>query len=355
MTLLKPSELAREIALPITAPAVFFALLMFFGFLQIALLGRTFGLVIALVLAAQLAVFVLPAMLRTLMQLLEARSMGREPQPPAVELFSWVGSLWTLLPVVHLALAIYVYYSAGNPHGFAVYTVAIAYALLLPASLILLAVTHSVVTSVNPLSIWLLLRRCGSSYLVGPMFAIGAVAAVIWVQREIGNDMLTEFVGLYLLFAAFAVFGGMVRPLQLQQELDVPEAMQLRDEEFTEQQRLVRGAALNHAYGLISRGNREGGLQHLLAELDDDPDGASGWYWYFDHMLRWHDNNAGLAFAQHYVHHLLRHGDYVLAVKVMLRCQLVNPAFKPLAEDLPQAIAAAEECRNEELASLLRN
>lgn len=46
MTLLKPSELAREIAL---------------------------------VLAAQLAVFVLPALLRTLMQLLEAPSMGREP------------------------------------------------------------------------------------------------------------------------------------------------------------------------------------------------------------------------------------------------------------------------------------
>jgi len=354
MTLLKPSELAREFVLPLTTPAVFFALLMYFGFLQIALLGRTFGLVIALVLAAQLAVFVLPALLRTLMQLLEARSMGKEPQPPAIEMFSWVGNLWTLLPVVHLVLAVYGYYIVGSLYGVAGYVVGVAYVLLLPASLILLAVTHSAVTSVNPLAILLLLRRCGSRYLVGPLFTIGSVAAVIWLQSELGSDMLTEFLGLYLLFAAFAVFGGMVRPLQLQQDLEVPEVARLRDTEFIEQLGLVRDAALNHAYGLVSRGNRAGGLEHVFAALADDPDSANGWYWYFDRMLRWHDNNAGLAFAQHYVHYLLRHGDHVQAVKVMLRCQLINPAFKPLAEDLPQAIAAAEDCRNHELVASLR-
>jgi hypothetical protein len=38
----------------------------------------------------------------------------------------------------------------------------------------------------------------------------------------------------------------------------------------------------------------------------------------------------------------------------MLRCQRVNPAFKPLAEDLSQAIAAAEACRNDELARALQ-
>jgi hypothetical protein len=38
----------------------------------------------------------------------------------------------------------------------------------------------------------------------------------------------------------------------------------------------------------------------------------------------------------------------------MMRCRLVNPAFKPLFEDLELAAAAAEECHNEELASFLR-
>jgi hypothetical protein len=356
---LKPSDLAREIALPITAPSVLFSLLMFFVFLQIALLGRIFGLVVALVLAAQLVVFVLPALLRTLMQLLEARSIGREPDPPVIEFFSWVGNMWTLFPLLHVAVFAYVFYFAGDFLGIAATCSIIGvHALLLPASLIVLAVTHSVVESVDPRAILLLLRRCGIGYLIGPLFLIAAVTLVFWLRGRSEYDLLADLVGCYLLFAAFAafaLFGGMARPLQLQLDLDVPEVERLRTQDFAEQQSLVRGAVLNHAYGLISRGNRAGGLEHLFAELADDPDAVSGWYWYFDHMLRWENNTAGLAFAQHYVHDLLRNGDYVAAVKVMLRCQRVNPAFKPLAEDLPQAIAAAEECRNDELASSLRN
>ena len=89
-------------------------------------------------------------------------------------------------------------------------------------------------------------------------------------------------------------------------------------------------------------------------ELADDPDPAAGWFWYFDRMMRWENNNAGLAFAQQYLHHLLHDGDNVAAVKVMLRCRLVNEAFKPLADDISMAIFAAEECHNEALASFLR-
>lgn len=350
---MKLTDLGREVVLPVTTPAVFFALLLFFVFLQIALFGRIFGLVIALVLAAQLVVFVLPALTRTLMQLLEARSKGKEPPPPVVEFFSWVGNSWTLLPIVHVAILGYLYYRAGQQADATLtYVIACAYVLLLPASLIVLAVTHSALESIRPGAILLLLRRCGSTYLLGPLFVGAALLLYTWLRREVGYPLLVEFVGFYLLFAAFAVFGGMVRPLALHRALDIPEVERLHATEFDAQQELVRTATLNHAYGLISRGNRTAGLDHLLAELRDD---ADGWYWYLDRMLRWEDNNAGLAFAQHYVHHLLRHGDYVAAVKVMLRCRLINAAFKPLREDLAEAIAAAEECRNEELAKALRD
>jgi hypothetical protein len=71
-------------------------------------------------------------------------------------------------------------------------------------------------------------------------------------------------------------------------------------------------------------------------------------------MLRWENPEAALVFAQHYVHELLRYGENVKAVKVMMRCQLVNPAFKPLPEDIELAVHAAEQCHNDELASFLR-
>ena len=349
------SDFARELLLPVTRPAVSLALLLFFGLFQIMLLGSSFGLAIALILATQLVVFVVPALQRTLMRLLEARSMGREPDPPTIECFSWVGNTWTLFPIVHVGVIAYFWLLAADSLGATVsYSIAAGYALLLPASLVVLGVTQSVLESINPRAILLLLRQCGIGYLVAPVFLVAAVAVVTWLKHHVDYDVLTGLVGFYLLFAAFAIFGGMVRPLQLQQQLEVPGIPQSRDTEYTGQLALVREAALNHAYGLTSRGNRSGGLQHLLSELAGDPDPAGGWYWYFDRMMRWENNSAGLAFAQHYIHELLRNGDCVAAVKVMLRCQRVNAAFKPLAEDLSQAIDAAQACRNDELVRTLQ-
>jgi len=352
---LKPGDYVDEISLPFTTPSVLFSLILFFFFFEIASIGFMFGLVIGLVLAAQLLAFVLPALLRTLMQILDARSKGKEPDPPVIEFLSWVGNVWTLFPIVHLALFVYAFYIADKLFGDdTAYILAIAYALFLPASLIVLTLTHSVIESMRPGALIALLRRCGAKYLVAPLFLIGSVYLVYWLIRHTDMRILAEFVGFYLMFASFALFGGIVRPLQLQRELDIPDATLVVEEELHEQQSLVRTAVLNHAYGLISRGNREKGLAHLYRELADDPDSATGWFWYYDRMMRWERNNAGLVFAQQYLHHLLQDGENVAAVKVMLRCRLVNAAFKPLADDIPLAIYAAEQSHNEELASFLR-
>jgi hypothetical protein len=353
---LKPSDFVRELLLPATSPTVFLALLMFFGLFQIAILGRSFGLAIALILAAQLLIFVLPALQRTLMRLLKARSLGREPEPPTIESFSWVGDVWMLFPIVHAGVIAYLYVLGADRLGVAATSgIVAAYACFLPASLVLLGVTQSALESINPRAIVFLLRQCGVGYLPGPLFLVASVAVVIWLENHVGHDVLTGSVGFYLLFASFAVFGGMVRPLQLQQHIEVSDPEHLRAEEFTAQRALVRDATLNHAYGLISRGNRSAGLEHVYAELARDPDPAGGWYWYFDRLMRWENNTAGLAFAQQYTHELLQNGDCVAAVKVMLRCQRVNPAFKPHADDLPEAVAAAEACHNDELARALQS
>ena len=167
-------------------------------------------------------------------------------------------------------------------------------------------------------------------------------------------DLLTEISSMYLIFAAFALFGGMARMLDLQREIDIPLPDGLDEETERDRQLLGRTAILNHAYGIISRGNREKGLQHILDALAQDAYEDAGWAWFFESMLRWENPEAALAFAQRYVHELLRNGETVKAVKLMMRCQLINPAFRPLQEDIDLAVAAAEECHNEELASFLR-
>ena len=71
-------------------------------------------------------------------------------------------------------------------------------------------------------------------------------------------------------------------------------------------------------------------------------------------MLRWEINEAALPFAQQYLSRLLRAGEQVEAVKLMLRCRLVNAAFRPLPEDAALALDAARHCQNDELISFLR-
>ena len=77
--------------------------------------------------------------------------------------------------------------------------------------------------------------------------------------------------------------------------------------------------------------------------------------WFFDQMLRWEDKQPALLFDQSYLSLLLRDGEDMTAVKVMMRCRLHNQAFAPLADDVPAALAAAEKTGNQQLADFLRS
>jgi hypothetical protein len=161
---------------------------------------------------------------------------------------------------------------------------------------------------------------------------------------------IVNLVEVYLLVAFFAVTGAITRGTGLSGEIEVPEPAGPDEEKLRRGLVRQRMKVLDHAYGFVSRGNRDGGLEHVYQWLADDPDPGTAWPWFQQQMLQWEDDLAGLLFAQQYLGRLLEMGDQVAAVKLMLRCRLVDPAFRPLGPDLPRAIAAAEACNNRELA-----
>ena len=212
---MKPNEIARELLVPVTSPQVLLSMVLFFGLFQIVMLARVFGIVIAAVLAAQLVIFVLPAMLRYLMVVLEARAFKREPDALDIDLFPWVGNLWTMFPIVHVGVFAYLVYMTGQNFGDeAALAVALTYAFVLPASLITLGITHSALASLHPVTLFELIKRRGFPYLIGPAFTVGATWLVQRINAEIGAGLLTQFVALYCIFAAFALCGALARSLQ---------------------------------------------------------------------------------------------------------------------------------------------
>ena len=341
------TDIGREFVYPANNTTVLIALNMFFVLLELAAFAGLYGLF--------LFFLVLPALTRYLMVLLEARARGKDPGAPGVEIFMLIENAWSLFPVVHAALLVYATYLAGREFGMlGVFIVAGVLVALIPASLAVLAITRSPSESIDPRAVFGLIERCGLSYWIAPAFLMLAVILVVWLSTLPIVELVLDFVAFYFLFASFALIGGLIRPFDLGSELDIPAPAEPDTAAVEAQLEKERSRVLDHAYGFISRGNRAGGLQHIRSWIDDDPDPDSAWPWFVDEMLRWEMNEAALPFAQAYLTRLLHFGEQAAAVKLMLRCRLVNENFRPLAEDRALALAAAEHCQNEDLINFLR-
>lgn len=341
---MSPRDFLRELAYPASSSGTLIALVTFLFLLSLASAAGMLGI--------WLAIAVIPAYLRYLTMIAEARARERDASPPGIEYFTLVGNGWTLFPVIPVVLLGALVVETMQAFGAAAaLVVALLGAPILPAIIGVLVITHSPLQSVDPRAIVRFIRGCGASYAYAPLAAVLVVAVPMllgflpaWAQ---------SLLEVYLLAAFFAVVGAVTRGSGLIDDIDLPDGAEPDPEEALAAEVADRTRVLNHAYGFVSRGNRDGGLEHVYASLRDDPDPDEAWRWYLEQMLRWEDSYPGLLLAQQYLGRLLEHGDQVAAVKVMLRCGLVDEAFRPLSADLPRAIAAAQACGNRELVETL--
>ena len=102
---------------PLGNISILLAIIIFYVLYQLAFLLRHVHLVLALVLGAQLVVFVLPALMRYLMQLLEARARGADLEPMTAETLTWIGNTWSLFPLVTIGACTYAGYTLNSQFG----------------------------------------------------------------------------------------------------------------------------------------------------------------------------------------------------------------------------------------------
>lgn len=338
------ADFANALVYPLRSSVALVALVSFYLLLQLAIAAGIFGV--------WLAVVIVPALFRYLVLLAEARAQGRDAEPPGIEYFSFAGNLWTLFPVLPLLAFFALYLAAADIGALQAIVVAGLTAALFPAMMAVLVITHSPAQSLNPVAWFHLTSRLGVAYLYAPVMLVLIVALLILLQRT--PHWVQSLIELYAAFAFYCVIGTMLARDNLLDDIDIPDADTTNDELQRSRLDDRRAAVLNHAYGFVSRGNSDGGLKHIYAWLDEDPQPAAAWPWFFEQMLRWEKTDPALAFAQVWVGELLRSGLHIQAVKILLRARLVNERFRPLAEDLPLAIDAAEKSGNDELAAALR-
>lgn len=339
---MNPKSFLRELVYPATEMSVILAIIVFTLLFTLAAAAGFFGF--------WLLVVLVPAWFRYLLYLLEARANGRAAPVPTIEMFNPAENFWSLFPLVLLAVIVWgAWLLATSVSVTAAIVYGVSVFLLVPASMALLAITRSPLESLNPTAIMRLLRECSGDYLL-IIAQFGLTSVLLFGLAVIGTpDFVIRFASIYQAALLFTFTGAVLHANKIALQVDIPDALE-PDEAAIEKNLLKqRQGIANHAYGFVSRGNRAGGLQHIQSWIDSDPDPDDAYRWFFLEILKWESSDAALFFAQTWLSRLLRQQENVEALKLVARCLLQNPQFRPLEEDRERVRELARQANHEDL------
>jgi len=346
----------RELALPIIDLGVCLSTLLLVALAELATLLTAVFLRVALafgiLVAALAAVVLLPICARYLMEILDARLVGRPLPPLSSELLGRQGLAWSLMPLACLLGAGWVVVQAYARFDYTVAAFAAgAFVLILPAVIGVLAISGSVSASLDPRNAYQLLRLCRWRYLLLPAVIVALTLALAGLRALGAPRILLLLASGYAAVVAFSFIGYVIGSSGARERVGIPEPVEPDAATVGAGVERARVQVLNHAYGLFSRGNAAGGQAYIeqylaatggSATLDERD-------WFFWQMMAWEVAGPGLFFARDYLAVLLERNEPGKALKVLSRCLHAEPRFRPRPEDAERLVEIARAAGRDEL------
>jgi hypothetical protein len=352
---MKPAAFLRELLYPLTDMAIILSML-FFGLLfAVARMSVIMSGFVGTLLALFLLAIVVPPFFRYLLFLLEARANGKEAPALDAELFGMANKLWALTPMVLIALLIWggIMISGYGYLWSVLYGTVIL--IIFPASIAILAITHSPVESLNPTAIWRMILACGPSYFLIPTTVVATHLVFNWLG-SIGLWTPLDYLATsYQAVLLFTLTGGVLDAKGVTFDLKIDQPLEPTEEEIAGDLEKEREKVASHAYGFISRGNRAGGFAHIMDWIQKEPDVHEASAWFFNTMMQWESKDPALFYAQTYISHLLHHDEDLKALKLISVCLHANPRWKPKAEDREHVLELVKKYQRDDLLASLRN
>lgn len=323
---MKASDIGRELFYPLKVMAIVLAVVFFWLLFGLARRAGLLGLV--------LLFFTMPAYSRYLLYLLEARANDRSAPVPDIAMFNPADNFWTLTPLILIAIATWASILLApmiSPTG--VVLIGVAFLAIVPASMAILAVTHSPAESLNPVAMIRMIRACGAPYFVVPfiMIAMSMLFVALYVA---GVPLLLIDLGTsYQIVLLFTMTGAVLHAKNVAVQVTIPDPIEPTAAELARDLGYERQKVANHAYGFISRGNREGGFAHIRQWLENETDEAEAYLWFLHEMLKWENKVPALFFAQEYLGRLLESNMDKEALKLIARCLHEDARWRPLPEN----------------------
>lgn len=343
-------DLLTELLFPLRGSSTLLGAALFMILLTLVSIAAYIAPVLGVAASLTLGIAALPGFLRFLVLYLEARAHDRAPAPLDAEHFSWMTDRWGMFPVVLFAASGWLLYTAKQSESvWLPIATAAAILLVLPASLTVLAMTHSPLQALHPGALLRFVVRLRTTYWVAPLAA--AISVAIF-RASLGlPPVILGGLALYLMLVCCGVFGAVPRHAKLADDVDLPEMTV--DAGIPAFRLKRREDALNLAYSFMSRDGVENGIKHIESAIAEESDDLSAWRWYFEQMLGWENPYFACRFGQRYIKALLGDDDVVGVAKIIMRCRLIDERFKPASDDIPAARSALERAGNLELANSL--
>lgn len=345
---MKSTDILREVAYPLSNVTVLLANIGFALIATLVIAAISLGPIGLLSLA--LAVISIPAFFRYALYLLEARAQGKQAPPVGIELFNLTENFWGLFPLVFLAVAIwlniYVYLHVSLVAALVLLGF---FFLLYPASMAVLAITRSPLGSLNPVNVFHMIRLCGRDYLWIPLALTAVMFAILFLFRSDLWLLAYVVAANYGFFLLFTLTGAVLQANSIMDEIDIEDPLEPGEDKVAEDLLRERRNIATHAYGFVSRGNRDGGLKHIRQRIAEEADANAACRWFFQEMMRWESKSAALFFAQEYFAHLLSEQLESDALKLISQCLHEDPRWKPLQRDRAAALELAEKYARDDL------
>ena len=230
-----------------------------------------------------LMVVLMPAYLRYLLYLLEAGANNRSaPVPvPDMAMFNPADNFWSLAPVVLIAIAIW----AGILlvpiiSLLGVMLIGVALMVVVPASMAVLAITHSPAESLNPAAILRMVRACGAAYFAVPIVLIAMSCVFAGLYMAGVPLFLIDLATSYQIVLLFTMTGAVLHTNKVAVLVDIPDPVEPTTDDLARDLDHERQKVVNHAYGFISRDNREGGFAHIRQWLENEAVVEEAYQWF---------------------------------------------------------------------------
>ena len=342
------TDIGRQLLYPLTDMAIVFAMIFYWLLFGLAQNAGLLGIA--------LLFLTVPAYLRYLLYLLEARANGRSAPVPDITMFNPADNFWTLTPLIPIVVTIWAgILLASKISLFGVMLIGAAALVIVPASVAVLAITHSPAESLNPAAMMRMIRACGASYFAVPSVLIVMSALFIALYVAGVPLFLIDLSTSYQIILLFSMTGAVLHTNNVAMQVAIEDPLEPTADDIARDLNHERQKVANHAYGFISRGNREGGFTHIRQWLENEAAVEEAYPWFFHEMLKWESNDPALFFAQEYLGRLLRSQMDKDALKLIARCLHENTRWRPLPGNRDEVNELAARHGRKDLITLLKN